>query len=69
VTKEGKHKVKVIWWWNENVQKSVMEKKECISHMHVDWSTDNRNQYKVAKKTTKRLRVSEARHEGMGGHL
>jgi hypothetical protein len=55
VTKEGKHEVKEIWWWNENLQKSVMEKKECFNQMNVDRSTYNINQYKVVKKTAKRL--------------
>jgi hypothetical protein len=49
----------VTWWWNEKVQKAIMEKEECFSHMHLDRSADNVEQYKVAKKITKRM-VSEA---------
>jgi hypothetical protein len=48
------------------VQKSIKEKKECFSHMHLDRSADNVEQYKVAKKTTKRA-VSEARGQMYDG--
>jgi ferredoxin-thioredoxin reductase catalytic subunit len=58
VTKGGKHETKEIWWWNENVQKDIKEKKECFSRMHLDRSADNVERYKVAKKTAKRA-VSE----------
>jgi hypothetical protein len=51
---------KETWWWNEKVQKAIKEKKECFRRMHLDRSTDNVEQYKVAKKTAKRA-VSEAR--------
>jgi hypothetical protein len=42
------------------VQKAIKEKKECFRRIHLDRSTDNKERYKVAKKTTKRA-VSEAR--------
>jgi hypothetical protein len=48
------------WWWNEKVQKTIKEKKECFRCMHLDRSADNVERYKVAKKTTKRV-VSEVR--------
>jgi hypothetical protein len=60
VTKGDKCKAKETWWWNENVQKAIKGKKECFRCMHLDRSTDNVEQYKVAKKTVKRA-VSEAR--------
>jgi hypothetical protein len=60
VTKVGKRETKETWWWNENVQKAIIEKKECFKRMHLDRSTDNIEWYKVAKKTTKRA-MSEAR--------
>jgi DNA-directed RNA polymerase sigma subunit (sigma70/sigma32) len=53
VTKGGKHETKETWWWNEQVQKAIMEKKECFRCMHVDRRADNVERYKVAKKTTK----------------
>jgi predicted fused transcriptional regulator/phosphomethylpyrimidine kinase len=48
------------WWWNEKVQKTIKEKKECFRCMHLDRSADNVERYKVAKNTTKRV-VSEVR--------
>jgi hypothetical protein len=30
VTKGGKCEAKETWWWNENVQKTIKEKKECF---------------------------------------
>jgi hypothetical protein len=53
VTKGGKREAKEIWWWNENVKKTIKEKKECFSRMHLDRSANNVEQYKVTKKTAK----------------
>jgi hypothetical protein len=66
VTKRGKRKTKETWWWNENVQNAIKEKKECFRHMHLDRSVDNVERYKVAKKTAKRA-VSEVRGQMYGG--
>jgi hypothetical protein len=66
VTKGGKHETKEIWWWNEKVQNAIKEKKECFRRMHLDRSVDNVEQYKVAKKTTKRA-VSETRDQMYDG--
>jgi hypothetical protein len=41
-------------------QRRIKEKKECFRRMHLDRSADNVEQYKVVKKTAKRV-VSEAR--------
>jgi hypothetical protein len=60
VTKGGKCEAKETWWWNEKVQKTIKEKKECFRCMHLDRSADNVERYKVAKKTAKRA-LSEAR--------
>jgi hypothetical protein len=60
VIKGSKRETKETWWWNEKVQKTIKEKKECFRHMHLDRSTDNVERYKVAKKTGK-LTVSEVR--------
>jgi len=67
VTRGGRRETKNTWWWNENVQKAVKEKKECFRRLHLDRSADNIEQYKAAKKTAKRA-VSEARgqmYEGL----
>jgi hypothetical protein len=53
VTKGGKRETKETWWWNEKVQNTIKEKKECFSRMHLDSSMDNVEQYKVTKKTVK----------------
>jgi hypothetical protein len=42
------------------VQNAIKEKKMYFRRMHLDRNADNIEQYKVAKKTTKRA-VSEAR--------
>jgi hypothetical protein len=41
VTKGGKDETKETWWWNENLQKAIKEKKECFSYRHLDRSTSN----------------------------
>jgi hypothetical protein len=67
VTKGGKRETKETWWWNENVQNAIKEKKEYFRRMHLDRSVDNVERYKVAKKTAKRA-VSEAMspmHDGL----
>jgi hypothetical protein len=66
VTNGGKRETKETWWWNENVQKAIKEKKECFRRMHLDRSVDNVQRYKVTKKTAKRT-VSEARGQMYDG--
>ena len=48
------------WWWNEDVQKAIKEKKECYKRLYHDRCANNIEKYKVAKKTAKRA-VSEAK--------
>ena len=60
VTKRGKIEPKDTWWWNEEVQKAIKEKKECYKSLYHDRSSVNLERYKVAKKTAKRA-VSEAK--------
>jgi hypothetical protein len=60
VTKGGKYEAKEIRWWNQKVQKTIKDKKECFRRMHLNMSADNAARYKVTKKTTKQT-VSEAR--------
>jgi hypothetical protein len=66
VTKGGKREAKETWWWNEKVQKAIMEKKECFRHMHLDRSADNVERYKVTQKTATWV-VSEARGQMYDG--
>jgi hypothetical protein len=60
VTKGSDSEPKDTWWWTENVQKAIKEKKECYRSLFHDRSVVNIERYKVAKKTAKRA-VSEAK--------
>ncbi|SPT17361.1 unnamed protein product [Triticum aestivum] len=51
---------KDTWWWNDDVQKAIKEKKDCFKRLYLDKSADNIEKYKMAKKAAKRA-VSEAR--------
>nr|XP_045090348.1 uncharacterized protein LOC123497711 [Aegilops tauschii subsp. strangulata] len=53
-------KDKNTWWWNDDVQKAIKEKKNCFRRLYLDRIADNIEMYKMAKKTAKRA-VSEAR--------
>jgi hypothetical protein len=66
MTKGGKRKTKETWWWNENVQNAIKEKKECFRRMYLDRSMNNVERYKVTKKTAKRT-ASEARDQMYDG--
>jgi hypothetical protein len=60
VTKGSSGESKDTWWWTENVQKAIKDKKECYRSLFHDKSAVNIERYKVAKKTAKRA-VSEAK--------
>ena len=60
MTKGKKKEPKDTWWWNEEVQKAIKEKKECYKTWYQDRSTSNMEKYKEAKKNAKRA-VSGAR--------
>jgi hypothetical protein len=60
VTKGSSGESKDTWWWTEDVQKAIKEKKECYRILFHDRNTINIERYKVAKKTTKRA-VCEAK--------
>ena len=60
VTRVTRCEPKDTWWWNEEVQKAIEEKKTCYKHMHHDRSNNNVQKYKAAKKKAKKA-VSEAR--------
>ena len=53
MTRGGGCKTKDTWWWNEDVQRAIKEKKECYKHLFLDRSADNIEKYKVAKKIVK----------------
>ncbi|PWZ32665.1 Protein translocase subunit SECA1, chloroplastic [Zea mays] len=58
VTKGSIGEPKDTWWWTENVQKAIKEKKECYRSLFHDRSAINIERYKVAKKTAKQLVVN-----------
>ena len=64
VTKGSGCDSKDTWWWNEDVQKAIKEKKECYKRLYHDRCANNIEKYKVAKKIAKRA-VSEAKGRAM----
>ena len=44
---------KDTWWWNDDVQKAIKEKKDCFIRMYLDRSADNIEKYKMVKKAAK----------------
>ncbi|KAK1669375.1 hypothetical protein QYE76_057534 [Lolium multiflorum] len=60
VTKGSRREAKDTWWWNDEVQKVIREKKDCFRCLYLDRSAANMEKYKVVKKAAKRA-VSEAR--------
>lgn len=60
VSKGSGRDPKDTWWWNEDVQKAIKEKKECYKCLYQDRCADNIEKYKVAKKAAKRA-VGEAK--------
>jgi hypothetical protein len=41
VTRENKRESKDTWWWNDDVQKAISEKKECYNCLHHNKSDEN----------------------------
>jgi uncharacterized protein YbaA (DUF1428 family) len=60
VTRGNKREPKDIWWWNDDVQKAINEKKECYKRLHHNRSDENIHKYKEARRNAKKA-VSEAR--------
>ena len=71
VTKGSGGEAKDTWWWNEEVQRAIKDKKEYYRRLYHDRSVDNIEKYKVAKKTTKRaVSVANGRaYEDLYQHL
>jgi len=60
VTRGNRREPKETWWWNEDVQKAIKEKRECYKGLHHNRSEENVRKYTAAKKNAKRA-VSGAR--------
>ena len=58
--KGGRCDSKDTWWWNEDGQKAIKEKKECYKCLYHDRCANNIEKYKVTKRTAKQA-VSEAK--------
>jgi hypothetical protein len=41
VTRENKHEPKYTWWWNDDVQRTISENKECYKRLHHNRSDVN----------------------------
>jgi hypothetical protein len=54
VSRGGKQEVKETWWWNDEVQRAIKEKKECFKRIHLDKSATNIEEYRLAKRSAKR---------------
>ena len=50
----GKQEGKDTWWWNDEVQRAIKEKKECFKRLYLDKSAANIEGYKLAKRVAKR---------------
>jgi hypothetical protein len=59
VIKENKCEPKDTWWWNDDVQKTISEKKKCYKCLHHHRSDENIQKYKEARRNTKKT-MSEA---------
>jgi hypothetical protein len=59
VTRGNKREPKDTWWWNDEVQKTINEKKECYKRLHHNKSDENIQKYKEARRNAKKA-VSEA---------
>ncbi|PWZ36874.1 Craniofacial development protein 2 [Zea mays] len=60
LSQRNRREVKDTWWWNEDVQKAIKEKKDCYKRLHHDKCAENIEKYRIAKKSAKRA-VSRAR--------
>ena len=60
VSRGGKKEMKDTWWWSDEVQRAIKEKKECFKRLHDDKSATNAESYKIAKRAAKRA-VSKAK--------
>ncbi|KAG2640605.1 hypothetical protein PVAP13_2KG106416 [Panicum virgatum] len=54
MSRGGKQGGKDTWWWNDEVQRAIKEKKQCYKLLHLDKNTANIEGYKLAKRAAKR---------------
>ena len=66
VTRGSRREPKDTWWWNDDVQAAIKEKKECYKRLHQDRSDENIQKYKTARGKAKKA-VSEARGQAYAG--
>jgi hypothetical protein len=59
VSRGNKRESKVTWWWNDDVQKTISEKKKCYKRLHHNKSDENIQKYKETRRNAKKA-VSEA---------
>ncbi|PWZ33556.1 Craniofacial development protein 2 [Zea mays] len=45
----NRREVKDTWWWNEDVQKAIKEKKDCYKRLHHDKCAENIEKYRITK--------------------
>ena len=62
VTRGSRREPKDTWWWNDEVQVAIKEKKECYKSLHHHRSDENIQKYKIARGKTKKA-VSEAKSQ------
>jgi uncharacterized protein YbaA (DUF1428 family) len=60
VTRVNKREPQDTWWWNNDVQKVINEKKECYKRLHHNMSDENIQKYKEASRNAKKI-VREVR--------
>jgi hypothetical protein len=60
LTRGNKREPKDTWWWNDDVQNVINEKKECYKRLHHNMGDENIQKYKKARRNAKKA-VSEAR--------
>jgi hypothetical protein len=60
VIRGNKREPKDTWWWNDDAQNAINEKKECYKRLHHNKSDENIQKYKEARRNTKKT-VSEGR--------
>jgi hypothetical protein len=56
----NKYESKDTWWWNDDIQKTIHEKKECYKRLHHHKSDENIQKYKETKRNAKKT-VSDVR--------
>jgi hypothetical protein len=62
VTRGNKCESKDTWWWNDDVQKVINEKKECYKRLHHNRNDENIQKYKEARRNTQKT-VSKVRDQ------